>query len=274
VTDPLDDTPAGRGAAPVPVLQARGLVKRYGQVTAIAGADFDLHAGEVLAVIGDNGAGKSSLIKALSGALVPDEGQILIDGRPVTLNGARAAQAHGIETVYQDLAVIPALDIATNLFLGRELRRKGVMGRVFRRLDAPRMRQEAERHLADLKIGIGSASQPVETLSGGQRQGVAVARAAAFGRKVIIMDEPTAALGVKESGRVIDLIQQIRSRGMPVVLISHDMPHVFEVADRIHIHRLGRRAAVVRPQDRSMSEVVALMTGALEATDEERDGGR
>jgi fructose transport system ATP-binding protein len=255
-----------------PVLEARGLVKKYGHVTAINGADFELREGEVLAVIGDNGAGKSSLIKALAGAVIPDSGEILMNGTRVSFKNTRDARAAGIETVYQDLAVVAALDIASNLYLGREVRRKGIAGSLFRRLDMSRMRQDASQHLADLKIGIKSVNQAVETLSGGQRQGVAVARAAAFGRGVIIMDEPTAALGVRESGQVIDLIKSIRDRGIPVVLISHDMPHVFEVADRIHIHRLGQRAGVVDPKKRSMSEVVALMTGAEEPTDEERAG--
>ena len=255
-----------------PVLEARGLVKKYGNVTAINGADFELRAGEVLAVIGDNGAGKTSLIKALAGAVVPDSGEMLMNGSPVSFKNTRDARAAGIETEYQDLAVVQALDIASNLYLGREVRRKGIAGSLFRRLDMPRMREEASQHLADLKIGIKSVNQAVETLSGGQRQGVAVARAAAFGRGVIIMDEPTAALGVRESGQVIDLIRSIRDRGIPVVLISHDMPHVFEVADRIHIHRLGQRAGVVDPKSRSMSEVVALKTGAEEPTDEERAG--
>jgi fructose transport system ATP-binding protein len=254
------------------VLQARGLVKRYGNVTAINGADFDLRAGEVLAVIGDNGAGKSSLIKALTGALVPDEGTIRMNGETVHFRSTLDARAKGIETVYQDLAVVPALDIASNVFLGREIRKKGIAGTVFRQLDKKTMREESARHLADLKIGIKSVTQAVETLSGGQRQGVAVVRTAAFGRNVIVMDEPTAALGVRESGMVIDLIRQIRDRGIPVVLISHDMPHVFEVADRIHIHRLGQRAAIVHPQQRKMAEVVAMMTGALEPTEEERLG--
>lgn len=256
-----------------PVLQARGLVKKYGNVTAINGADFDLYPGEVLAVVGDNGAGKSSLIKALAGALIPDQGEILMNGEKMNFRNTRDARAAGIETVYQDLAVIPALDIATNVFLGREVRRKGIMGSVFRRLDMLRMRSEASGHLADLKIGIKSVNQAVETLSGGQRQGVAVVRAAAFGRGVIIMDEPTAALGVKESGQVIDLIRSIRDRGIPVVLISHDMPHVFEVSDRIHVHRLGQRAGVIDPRERSMSEVVALMTGAERPSEAEQAGG-
>ena len=250
------------GSAPV-VMEARGLVKRYGHVTALDGMDFELRAGEVLAVIGDNGAGKSSLIRALSGALVPDAGEILLDGRRVHFHSPIDARRAGIETVYQNLAVAPAMTIAENLFLGRELRRPGVLGRVLRMLDKERMRRESAAHLAELKIEIGSMSQPVETLSGGQRQGVAVARSAAFARHVIIMDEPTAALGVRESGMVLDLVRRIRDRGLPVVLISHDMPHVFELADRIHVARLGRRAAVLHPRRISMSDAVAVMTGAL-----------
>jgi fructose transport system ATP-binding protein len=257
-------TPDGGSVARV-VMQARGLVKRYGHVTALDGADFELRAGEVLAVIGDNGAGKSSLIRALSGALVPDSGEILLDGRPVRFRNPIDARRAGIETVYQELAVAPGMSIAENLFLGRELRRRGVLGGVFRMLDKPRMRRESEAHMAALQIGIGSVDQPVETLSGGQRQGVAVARGAAFARHVVIMDEPTAALGVKESGMVLDLIRRVRERGLPVVLISHDMPHVFEIADRIHVARLGRRAAVLDPRVVSMSDAVAVMTGALRA---------
>jgi fructose transport system ATP-binding protein len=248
-----------------PVVEARGLVKRYGHVTALDGSDFDLYPGEVLAVIGDNGAGKSTLIKALSGAIVPDAGEIRLDGDVVHLRSPLDARRFGIETVYQDLAVAPALDVASNLFLGRELRRPGVLGRVFRKLDSRRMRAEARRQLDALGIRIDSVQQTVETLSGGQRQSVAVARAAAFGTRLIIMDEPTAALGVRESGMVLDLIRRIRDRGLPVVLISHNMPNVFEIADRIHIHRLGRRVAVVRPEERTMSEVVAIMTGAMDA---------
>lgn len=246
------------------VLQARGIVKRYGHVTAVAGADFDLRAGEVLAVIGDNGAGKSSLIKVLSGDVVPDEGEVRLDGEVVHFKSPQDAQRAGIETVYQDLAVAPSLDIATNLFLGREIRRKGPLGRWLRLLDTGEMRRQAQQQMDDLGITtLQSITQPVESLSGGQRQTVAVARAAAFGRRVVIMDEPTAALGVRESRGVLDLIQRIAGTGTPVVLISHDMPAVFEVADRIHIHRLGRRAAVVRPQDHAMNDVVAIMTGAL-----------
>ncbi|WBB58404.1 ATP-binding cassette domain-containing protein [Streptomyces sp. WMMC500] len=246
-----------------PVLRARDLVKRYGHVTALDGCDFDLLPGEVLAVVGDNGAGKSSLIKALTGALHPDEGTIELDGAPVRLRDPLDARRHGIETVYQDLAVAASLDIATNMFLGRELRRKGVLGRVFRMLDTRRMREESAAHMAELKIGLTSLTQAVESLSGGQRQGVAVARAVAWARHVVVMDEPTAALGVKESGQVLDMIRRVRDRGLPVVLISHNMPHVFEIADRIHVQRLGRRVAQLSPADHTMAEVVAIMTGAL-----------
>lgn len=246
-----------------PVLEARGLVKRYGHVTALDGADFELFPGEIQAVIGDNGAGKSTLIKALSGALIPDEGQILVDGTPVQFRSPNDARAYGIETVYQDLALAPALDISENIFLGREIRRPGPLGQLLRMLDKPRMRSEASAHMRDLKIGIRSMSQAVETLSGGQRQGVAVARSAAFARQVVIMDEPTAALGVKESHMVLDLIRQVRDRGLPVILISHNMPQVFEVADRVHIQRLGKRVAVIEPRNFSMSDAVAIMTGAM-----------
>jgi fructose transport system ATP-binding protein len=251
------------GNGPTPILQARGLVKRYGHVTALDGADFELLPGEVMAVIGDNGAGKSTLIKALTGALTPDSGEILLGGRRVSFHSPIDARHHGIETVYQDLAVAASMDIASNMFLGRERRRPGVLGSVFRMLDKRRMRAEAAEHMAELKIGLGSLTQAVETLSGGQRQAVAVARAVAWARTAVVMDEPTAALGVKESGQVLDLIRRVRDRGLPVVLISHNMPHVFEIADRIHVQRLGRRVALLHPRDHSMSEVVAIMTGAL-----------
>ena len=246
----------------VPVLEARGLVKRYGVVTALNGADFDLLPGEILALIGDNGAGKSTLIKALSGAIVPDQGEILLNGTPVHFRNPLEARKSGIETVYQDLALAPALDIAENLFLGRELRRPGIVGSFLRVTDRPRMLSEARAHIADLKINVRSMKQPVETLSGGQRQGVAVARAAAFASRVVIMDEPTAALGVRESGMVLDLIRTVRARGTPVVLISHNMPQVFEIADRLHVMRLGRRVATITPRSHTMTEAVAFMTGA------------
>ncbi|MCB2054009.1 MAG: sugar ABC transporter ATP-binding protein [Geminicoccaceae bacterium] len=253
VTDPV-----------TPVLKGRGLVKRYGSVTAMDHADFDLMPGEILAVIGDNGAGKSTMVKAVCGAVVPDEGTLELDGEAVLFRTPIEAQAHGIEIVYQNLALSPALSIADNLFLGREIRREGFLGKYLKMLDRRKMHDFARTKLSELGLTtIQNINQLVETLSGGQRQGVAVARAAAFASKFVVMDEPTAALGVKESRRVLDLIQDVRARGMPIVLISHNMPHVFELADRIHIHRLGRRLCVVDPQSVSMSDAVALMTGAM-----------
>ncbi|WP_127499968.1 ATP-binding cassette domain-containing protein [Actinoplanes solisilvae] len=252
-------------ASQTPVLQAKGLVKKYGRVVAIDGSDLELYPGEILAVIGDNGAGKSSLIKALSGALVPDSGEIYLDGKQVNFRTPMDARTAGIETVYQTLAVAPGLDIADNLFLGREQRKAGPLGSIFRMLDRSHMRSEAKRHMSELGVAtLQNIGQAVESLSGGQRQAVAVARSAAFGSKVVILDEPTAALGVKEGNRVLQLIRDVRDRGLPVILISHNMPHVYEVADRIHIQRLGRRATVVTPKSHSMNEAVAIMTGAAE----------
>jgi fructose transport system ATP-binding protein len=246
-----------------PILQAKGLLKRYGTVVAMSGADFELYPGEILGVIGDNGAGKSTLIKALSGAVIPDHGTIELDGREVNFRGPEDARNLGIETVYQNLALSPALTIADNMFLGREWRKPGILGSVFRQMDRPRMEKFARDKLSELGLTtIQNIHQAVESLSGGQRQGVAVARAAAFGSKVVILDEPTAALGVKESRRVLELIRDVRDRGIPIILISHNMPHVFEVCDRVHIHRLGRRLCVIDPKQHSMSDAVAYMTGA------------
>lgn len=246
------------------ILSAKGLVKKYGRVTALDGADFDLKKGEILAVIGDNGAGKSSLIRALSGALKPDAGEITLEGKPITFKSVIEARAAGIETVYQNLALSPALSIVDNLFLGREIRQNGFLGKCLKLLDHHKMEEIARTRLNELGLlTIQNINQAVETLSGGQRQGVAVVRAAAFGSKVIILDEPTAALGVKESRKVLELIEDVRSKGVSIVLISHNMPHVFEIADRIHIHRLGKRLCVINPKDYTMSDAVGLMTGAI-----------
>ncbi len=246
-----------------PILSAHNLNKRYGRVTALDNCDFDLMPGEILAVIGDNGAGKSSLIKTLSGAIRPDSGDIFLEGKKVEFSSPIDARLAGVETVYQTLAMSPALSIADNMFMGRELRKPGFMGKVLRQLDRAAMERIAREKLSELGLmTIQNINQAVETLSGGQRQGVAVARAAAFGSKVVILDEPTAALGVKESRRVLDLIQDVRERGIPIILISHNMPHVFEVANRIHVHRLGRRLCVIDPKDYTMSDAVAFMTGA------------
>ena len=257
-------TTAREGAIGRITLEARGLAKAYGSVVALDGADFEARSGEILAVIGDNGAGKSSLIKALSGAMIPDRGTLHLDGHSVVFRSPADARLAGIETVYQDLALVPAMSIADNLFLGREHRRRGMAGRLLRLLDHDRMRQEASAHLAALGVAVRAITQSVETLSGGQRQGIAVARSAAFARHVVILDEPTAALGVRESGMVLDLIRRVRDRGLSVVLISHNMPHVFELADRIHIQRLGRRIALVRTADVSMADAVAIMTGSVD----------
>ena len=247
-----------------PILTARSLVKRYGRVTALDHADFDLYPNEILAVIGDNGAGKSTLVKAICGAVIPDSGEIRLGGDVVHFKSPIDARMAGVETVYQDLALSPALSIADNMFLGREIRASGPIGRWFRALDRGAMQRFARDKLNELGlITIQNINQPVETLSGGQRQGVAVARAAAFAKRLIIMDEPTAALGVKESRHVLELILDVKKRGLPIILISHNMPHVFELADRIHIHRLGRRLCVIDPKTYSMSDAVAMMTGAM-----------
>ena len=248
-----------------PVLVAKKLSKKYGKVVALDNADLELYPGEVLGVIGDNGAGKSTLIKALCGAVIPDSGEIQLDGNKVSFTSPIEARKLGIETVYQNLALSPALSITDNMFLGREIRQKGLMGKFFKFLDQKAMAEEARKRLSDLGLlTIQNINQLVETLSGGQRQGVAVARATSFGTKVVIMDEPTAALGVKESRRVLELIGEVRARGIPIILISHNMPHVFEVADRIHIHRLGTRLCVIDPKKYEMSDAVAFMTGAKE----------
>lgn len=246
-----------------PILQATGLVKLFGRVVGLNGVNLSLYAGEILAVIGDNGAGKSTLIKCLSGAMVPDEGSVLVDGREVHFKNPQDARDAGIETVYQTLAVAPALDIASNMFLAREIRRKGFLGSVLRMLDTGAMKKQASEHINRLGIStLQNINQAVETLSGGQRQAVAVARAGAFGGKVVILDEPTAALGVRETGQVLKLVKDLRDQGLGVILISHNMPNVFEVADRIHIQRLGGGVGVITPQTHSMEEAVAIMTGA------------
>jgi fructose transport system ATP-binding protein len=266
---PSGDRTVGLGAPVVlaepseTVLSARGLIKTFGKVIGLDGVNLDLFPGEVLAIIGDNGAGKSTLVKAMTGALVPDSGDVYLDGKIVNFKTPQDARHAGIETVYQTLAVAPALDIAANMFLGRERRKAGVLGSVFRMLDKSGMKADAGKSMSNLGIAtVQNMSQAVETLSGGQRQAVAVARAATFAEKFVVLDEPTAALGVKETGQVLNLIQQIKAKGMPVILISHNMPNVFEVSDRIHIARLGGSAGVITPQSHTPTEAVAIMTGA------------
>jgi fructose transport system ATP-binding protein len=250
-----------------PVLEAKRLVKTFGRVVGLDGVSLALYPGEVLAIIGDNGAGKSTLVKCLTGAEIPDEGEIWLNGQQVHFKGPQDARAAGVETVYQTLAVSPALDVASNLFLGREERRNGILGSVFRMLDTKGMRAKARAEVLNLGIAtLQDVTVAVENLSGGQRQAVAVARAAAFGSHVVVLDEPTAALGVRESNQVLQLVRTLRGNGIPVILISHNMPQVFEVADRIHIQRLGKCAATITPQTHSMTDAVAIMTGASVAT--------
>ncbi len=244
------------------LLEARGVRKRFGAVDALRGASFSVFPGEVVALMGDNGAGKSTLIKTIYGVYAPDEGEILFHGSSIA--GRSPSQIHtmGIETVYQDLALAPDLDTAANLYLGREVFAKGLLGKLGV-LDKKRMAAHAQQVLTDLNVNIKDATAPVAMLSGGQQQSVAVARAVTWAGELVIMDEPTAALGVKESNMVLDLIRQVRDRGLPVILISHNMPQVFDVADRVHIQRLGRRVAVVEPRSFKMSDAVAIMTGAM-----------
>ncbi|GAA1923813.1 ATP-binding cassette domain-containing protein [Nocardioides marmoribigeumensis] len=254
-----------------PVLEAEGLTKLFGRVVGLRGVDLRLHAGEVLAVIGDNGAGKSTLIKCLTGAMQPDRGTIKVDGQEVSFRSTQEARAHGIETVYQTLAVAPALDIASNLYLAREIRRPGPLGKWLRMLDKREMERKSAEHIKELGITtLQNIHQAVETLSGGQRQVVAVARTGAFGSKVVILDEPTAALGVRETGQVLRLVKDLKEQGLGVILISHNMPNVFEVADRIHVQRLGGCAGVITPESHSMEDAVAIMTGAKELSREEQ----
>ena len=254
-----------------PILEAEGMVKLFGRVVGLRGVDLRLFPGEVLAVIGDNGAGKSTLIKCLSGAMIPDRGSLKVAGQPVSFKSTAEARVAGIETVYQTLAVAPALDIASNLYLAREIRRPGFAGSVLRMLDTKAMREHASEHIKSLGIStLQNINQSVETLSGGQRQIVAVARTGAFGSKVAILDEPTAALGVRETAQVLRLVRDLRDQGLGVILISHNMPNVFETADRIHVQRLGGRAAVVTPETHSMQDAVAIMTGAMTVPEEEQ----
>jgi fructose transport system ATP-binding protein len=242
------------------IFEARDIQKRFGRVIALRGASLELREGEVHALVGDNGAGKSTLIKVISGVLQPDAGGVVLDGKPVSIGNPREARKLGIETVYQDLALADHLDAASNLFLGRE----ALLPRPFSWfgfLNRRRMRRRTEEEMRRLKIGIQSVQQPVLSLSGGQRQAIAVARAIAWGTRIVIMDEPTAALGVRESAQVIELIGEVRSQGIAVIMISHNLPETFEVADRITVMRLGRTIATRPTVDSNVEEIVRLITG-------------
>jgi ABC-type sugar transport system ATPase subunit len=256
------DLPGGE-----PVLRARGIDKSFGAVRVLESVDFEVRPGEVVALIGDNGAGKSTLINILTGVLRPDSGEIFFEEKRVRFATPHEARERGIETVYQDLAVAPQLDAVSNIFLGREHRRAGILGRLGF-LDGSRMRQETEDQLTDLRVRLSSLEKPLSTLSGGQRQGVAVARAVMWASKVVIMDEPTAALGVAQVEMVLDLIRRVRDTGIPVVFISHNMPHVFEVADRISVLRLGEMVAELDPATATTDDAVAAMTGSARGNGE------
>ncbi len=244
----------------LPALEARGVTKHYGHVLALDGADFSAFPGEVVALIGDNGAGKSTLVKTLAGAIRPDRGEILVDGAAVQLASPLDARRHGIEAVYQDLALAPDLDAAANLHLGREI----YLVPFLRVLDRRAMRQRAIEAFAELGVELPDVGLPVGTLSGGQRQSVAVARAVVYASRIIFMDEPTAALGVVQRGRVLDTIRRVRDRGVSVVLVSHNMPEVLAVADRVEVLRMGRRVATYTASQASVEDLVGAMTGALE----------
>jgi ABC-type sugar transport system ATPase subunit len=257
-------TAVSSSSGDAPLLEALDIGKRFGHVVALRDARFALRPDEVHAIVGDNGAGKSTLIKIASGVLQPDAGEVRLDGRPVTIQSPRDARELGIETVYQDLALAEHLDATENLFLGRERLRRAPLS-WFGFLDKKAMRRRTQEEMRRLKIGIQSVDQPVLSLSGGQRQAVAVARAIAWGRRIVIMDEPTAALGVRESAMVLELIGEVRSHGLAVVMISHNLPEVFAVADRITVMRLGRTIATLDRSATSVEAIVGMMTGAAVA---------
>ncbi len=245
-----------------PVLEARDIVKTFGRVVALNGANFTVYPGEVVALVGDNGAGKSTLVKTLVGVHPPDRGHMFFEGREVHIHTPQQAREIGIETVYQDLALAAEIDPAANMFLGREILRPGLFGKLGF-LDKAAMRQRSEEAFRALGVRIQDTGAPVANMSGGQRQGIAISRAVTWASKVVFMDEPTAALGVVQTRNVLDQIRRVRDQGLSVVLISHNMPEVFEVADRIEVLRLGERVARLRPSEVSMEDVVAAMTGAL-----------
>jgi simple sugar transport system ATP-binding protein len=256
---------------PEPVLEARQIVKRFGRVQALRGANLTVYPEEVVALVGDNGAGKSTLVKTVVGVHPPDDGEILFEGKPVTVNTPHDARDLGIETVYQDLALAAEVDPAANMFLGREILRSGPLGKLGF-LDKPAMRRRSDEAFKSLGVRIQDTSARVANMSGGQRQGIAICRAVTWASRIVFMDEPTAALGVVQTRNVLDHIRRVREHGLSVVLISHNMPEVFEVADRIEVLRLGERVARLRPKDVSMEDVVSAMTGALTFHDE--DDGR
>ena len=248
-----------------PLLEAREIVKRFGHVTALGGADFSLNAGEVTALIGDNGAGKSTLVKVLSGVYAPDEGELLLKGEPVKLDSPQHARELGIETVFQDLALAPELGPAENALIGRELLKPGFLGKLGV-LDKAAMRKQAYESFTSMGTDVKDVDAPVASLSGGQRQSVAICRSIMWANEIVFMDEPTAALGVRQTRKVLELVRRVADRGVAVVLISHNMPEVLEVSDRVEVLRLGKRVAQYKGKETGVDELVGAMTGALEMT--------
>lgn len=246
-----------------PVLKVRGVSKSYGRIVALDNVDFDIYPGEVVGLVGDNGAGKSTLIKVLSGVISPDSGTVELDGHTVTFHSPADSRGLGVETVYQDLALAPHLNVEENIFLGREVMRTG-WTRIFGAVDKKTMFQQAKQHLDSLHVRVPSLKSPVAELSGGQRQAVAVARAAAWGKKLVILDEPTNHLGVEEVEMVLQLIRNVRRQGIPVIFISHTLPHVLEVTDRIEVMLLGRKVTSLQTADTNLNEVVSWITGSKE----------
>src|SRR3954449_10202194 len=254
-----------KGGYMTPLLEARGIVKRFGHVTALGGADFAVNQGEVTALIGDNGAGKSTFVKVLSGVYAPDEGELLLKGEPIKLDSPQHAREVGIETVFQDLALAPELGPAENAFIGRELLKPGWLGKLGV-LDKAAMRKQAYESFTSMGTDVKDVDAPVASLSGGQRQSVAICRSIMWANELVFMDEPTAALGVRQTRKVLELIRRVADRGVAVVLISHNMPEVLEVSDRVEVLRLGKRVAEYKGKETSVDELVGAMTGALELT--------
>jgi D-xylose transport system ATP-binding protein len=268
-TTSTDEAP--RSSTNEPLLSLKGISKRFGPVQALKGVDFEVRAGEVVALVGDNGAGKSTLVKVISGIYDADEGQFFFGGEEVSISGPQSATALGIATVYQDLALCDNLDVVANLFLGREDIAPGP-GEVTRQLDETRMEHRSQELLDTVGVTIPRLRSEVGTLSGGQRQQVAVARSLLGEPKVVLLDEPTAALGVEQTALVLDLIKRLRERGLGVVVISHNLADVFEVADRIFVLRLGQRAGSFESEDTTEEHIVSAITGASGAQNQTEDG--
>ena len=247
------------------VLEARHITRHFGAVVALADASLSLKRHEVLGLVGDNGAGKSTLLKILSGIVAPSSGEILIDGRPVQLRRAQDAMDAGIETVYQDLALVDTMSAYQNVYLGREELSKNPLKRFLNLVDDKQMRQRARDVLESLQVKIPSINVTVKGMSGGQRQCLAIARALLWGRRIVILDEPTAALGVRETGQVLDVIRELRKQDVSVIIVSHNMQQLMSVADRITVMRLGRSIATRTVKDTQVSEIVGLITGAIPA---------